>query len=619
MRYLLLLGLLLTSQQSFAATWYACPTGSGLGDTDGSSAANCYNGFSDITWGVGGVQAGDTLRVLNNYGTYYERLSIGQSGSSGSVITITGWNGITSAADYATVESTVAIDGDQSFSAATTYATTGYAWTLVSGEVYKKSSSAIPHNLFEDGVYLTPILGYGSSEGTIAAALARGQYSVLPGTPDTIYYRASNGAAPSTHSVRMTDHRNDGNSGNVSCSGRDYLDIRYFTIKGAFPLSVGTTGAAGLALNDCENITVDYIKSTLNLAGLSIDGGINVTLGSNVNSFYNFAVGLTMEATPVAITNATVSGSYTMSNKMPVYTTNAQAVGYSYDGDCIGVGEGGGTFTNIVIDGVTAAYCGAPDSDTDQGGSGIYVGSASAMSASVSIKRSYIHHNHGCGIHLGDEWTGGLVLGNLIQYNVRGQTTGTCLFNFWVDTTSTGGTWLGATIANNTIDNNFGSRAISFNNATGANTITFKNNIFSNNASGFGSGTKLADVVIGTSANDNILEANNDVYSTSVAAFYRGSARTCAQVTDGTWGAVSSNTGDNTVCVDPKYVGTGDLSLSKSQLKLKPSSTLIGAGAYLNIGSYQDVGNRAFRPKPNIGAWEQTSGDDVPTARTARN
>lgn len=68
-------------------TWYVRPTAGEYGAEDGSSYANAFDGASDITWGVGGVQAGDTLYVC---GTHYEELAVGGSGSAGNHITISG-------------------------------------------------------------------------------------------------------------------------------------------------------------------------------------------------------------------------------------------------------------------------------------------------------------------------------------------------------------------------------------------------------------------------------------------------------------------------------------------------------------------------------------------------
>lgn len=612
--------------QAWGATYYVCPgadqdgTDLNYGTEDGTSVANCFDGFADVA----GIAAGDILRVVNDYGKFYERYAIGASGTSGNLIRVTGWSSASGAAAYATIETTVKISNDQSFSAATTYATSGYPWTLVSGEVYKKDNSALAHLLFEDGVLLTPILGHGISEGTIAATLARGQYANLTGTPNVLYYRASDGAAPSTHMLRMNDHRNDTTGpGAFYCSAQDYIDVQYLTLRGVYVLSVGTQQNAGLSLSDCEHITADYIESKYNLAGVGIDGGIDVTIGSNVVGSYNIAIGASLEATPVALDKVLLAGTYEYNSRLSQVATNGQTVGDIFDGDGIGIGQSGGTFTGIVVRGAISRYNGAIDGSTKTGGSGLYVGSSAAMSAAVSIFSSQFINNHGCGLHMGDEWTGGIIAGNIIQGNTRGQTSGTCLFSVWMDLRSTGGTYIGGTFANNVVADNYGSRAISFDNSVAGNTLTFKNNIFSGNASGFGSGTKLADVVIGTSGNDNVLESNNDVYSTSVAAFYRGSAKTCAQITDGTWAAVSANTGDNTVCRAPSFVG-GTSPTNAAGFKLKKGSALRRAGKGLGI-PVSDYAGRPFYPSaPSIGAYEVTSNSEatdrtVAAARTTRN
>ena len=51
--------------------WYVRPSGGTYGDEDGTSYANAWDGFSNITWGVGGVVVGDTLYLD---GTFYEQL-----------------------------------------------------------------------------------------------------------------------------------------------------------------------------------------------------------------------------------------------------------------------------------------------------------------------------------------------------------------------------------------------------------------------------------------------------------------------------------------------------------------------------------------------------------------
>ena len=52
---------------AWGATWYVRPITAEYGAEDGSSYAAAFDGLGDITWGVGGVQAGDTLKVCGTF------------------------------------------------------------------------------------------------------------------------------------------------------------------------------------------------------------------------------------------------------------------------------------------------------------------------------------------------------------------------------------------------------------------------------------------------------------------------------------------------------------------------------------------------------------------------
>ena len=78
---------LLLPNLAWGATWYVRPISGEYGGEDGTAYATAYDGFVGITWGVGGVVAGDTLYVC---GTHTEQLTVGASGSNGSLITIRG-------------------------------------------------------------------------------------------------------------------------------------------------------------------------------------------------------------------------------------------------------------------------------------------------------------------------------------------------------------------------------------------------------------------------------------------------------------------------------------------------------------------------------------------------
>jgi len=69
------------------STWYVRPSGGSYGTEDGTSYDNAWDGNAGITWGVGGVVAGDTLYIC---GTHVERLQIGDDGTATNRIVVRG-------------------------------------------------------------------------------------------------------------------------------------------------------------------------------------------------------------------------------------------------------------------------------------------------------------------------------------------------------------------------------------------------------------------------------------------------------------------------------------------------------------------------------------------------
>ena len=49
------------SVDAAASDWFARPEGGSYGSEDGSSYLNAWDGLQNVVWGLGGVQAGDTL------------------------------------------------------------------------------------------------------------------------------------------------------------------------------------------------------------------------------------------------------------------------------------------------------------------------------------------------------------------------------------------------------------------------------------------------------------------------------------------------------------------------------------------------------------------------------
>jgi len=76
--------------RAWATDWYVRPSGGSYGNEDGTSYTDAWDGFSNIVWGTGGVEAGDTL-WLDGSATYTgEYLIITQSGTTNSPIIIDG-------------------------------------------------------------------------------------------------------------------------------------------------------------------------------------------------------------------------------------------------------------------------------------------------------------------------------------------------------------------------------------------------------------------------------------------------------------------------------------------------------------------------------------------------
>lgn len=597
---LILLGVVAFSN-AYAAVWYVCPGAGANGETlrygtgDGASPENCFDGFARA-WASGRIRAGETLRVVSDFGAFYERMIVEDSGQSGFPIRIEGWSAVRGAPSMATLSTSVPIGGYQSFSGSTNYRATGYGWERVAGEVFRKVSHAIPHLLTEDGRSMTPVNGFGQTEAQIVASLGRGKYSVVPGVPNIIYYRSFSGASPYSHMVRMNDHRNDGAPGALFCEGKHDIDIRFIRVEMVYiGYAHKASRNAGLVLSNCSNVTVDNMYAGGNFIGIGINGGSNISIGKDVVGSNNAAAGIALEAAPFPVSSVVISGTYQFNNRFPAIAGDARAVGHIFDGDGISIGQSGGILRDITVQNAVVSYNGSPDGALRQGGSGIYLGTSASMTAGLSVTGTLVEFNHGCGLHLGPQWIGGKITSNVFRENVRGQASGTCLANVWVDF-STSGPFVPSVVANNSFVGNHGSRAISFNNSNPNNILEFRNNIFAYNLPYFGSPAKVADVVVSSSIYDNLMESNNIIFPTIGSAVYRGRAFTCEQINAGEWDLVTVNTGQGTLCVDP-------------ELTYVPGATspAIANGACYGAGGCAELdfeGKPASSP-PDIGAIQR--------------
>lgn len=88
LRLLLILLLILLSSPTWATTWYVRPLSGEYGAEDGTSYETAFDDFADITWGTGGIVAGDTLYVAGTFTA--ADLIVGTAGTAGNHITIRG-------------------------------------------------------------------------------------------------------------------------------------------------------------------------------------------------------------------------------------------------------------------------------------------------------------------------------------------------------------------------------------------------------------------------------------------------------------------------------------------------------------------------------------------------
>lgn len=81
--------LALLNARAWAVDWYVCPDSQGeYGLEDGTSLANCFDGNADIGWAS--INAGDTLYMCGDWLPADARITVADSGSAGSYITISG-------------------------------------------------------------------------------------------------------------------------------------------------------------------------------------------------------------------------------------------------------------------------------------------------------------------------------------------------------------------------------------------------------------------------------------------------------------------------------------------------------------------------------------------------
>ncbi len=557
--------------KALAATYYLDPiNGSDLAN---GSQATPWKTISKVNKST--FQPGDIIDGQNNI--FYDRLVIPSSGNSNGWITFRNF----------TLDGTVSFDGSWTFNPSTQYSET-QPWTQFSGEIYQKITMRVPYELFEDGTRLTPIV-VTSSQG--ALALARGQF-----TDDhdrsILYYRSSDGRSPSDHKIRVARSDFEGLTGSIYASAKNYLRFENIVVKN---FDANTYG--GVAFENCDHITVDKVSIINNSSGLGISSCTNFTVTPSSNISDNIYSGVMIEGNS---SNLDISGTYNNNGRPLIY--NGEWIGYTGDGDNIGIGGAGGIMSNISIHDATISNSGSDNNSGIEYGAGIYLGTEFSMTVSnINILRNKFFGNHSSALYLGPQFTGGSVENNIFYNNNFTQTQNT------VQIDPSNPSFTSVVVANNVIYKNTGrSGLIVYIHETSGGSVALKNNIFFNNGR---SSDYVADLWLASSTGDlgKITESNN--------LFYRnGTTWDNGSVIVTNIGSFDINhiigsvagyyqhdlgKGQNDKVGDPKFTN-----LASFDFHLQSGSPAIDGG--INVGITQDIAGTSVPQgsAPDIGAYE---------------
>lgn len=557
----------------------------------GAGQAGPWNEADSVVWAAtdtaGELDAGDTLVAA---GECHNRFVIGASGTSGELITL-------SAPDGVILDGTVTADGSYTFNSSSVH-TTASAWQLVSGSttVYKKGSGAEWYELYEDGARLTPVPLYSETEATVLATLESGQWTVRNASLDslskTIYYRASDDAAPAAHALRVNRRDLDGDRGMFSCNAKDYWRLTGdWTVR---RWHVATTGDAGFDIIDCDGYDTGGVTITENNAGANVDGGANGVFSATVT--LNFTDGLSIEGATATLSSFTVRGTYTYNGGEPRH--NGQDFDWNGDGDGVGIGHDGGTINGIVLDGVVASFNGprrqtlvSGELGTLNRGAGLYLGTSSSLTVTGLIVRySTFEGNHRYAMFLGDEAAGWKVYSS--QF-IETYCNPTYSGNGAVFSQAASGTVTYLFASNVVADNNCNGGA-SFATSNASATWTVVDNILAFNKH-ITEGTWFGQLHLSSSSATRV-ERNNLVYDDVETELWRYGGTRYDDL--GTWQSVTGG-GQSTVVADPLFL--------RDTYRVAPASPAVRAGyCYLTTGCvYPDFRGYRGRVPPDIGAYQR--------------
>jgi len=214
--------------------WYVRPAGGSYGNEDGTSYEDAWDGFSNIVWGTGGVEAGDTLWVC---GTHNETLTVKASGTSGSYITIRG----DCPSDSGIIDVTSELEdssGNAWNSGVTWTEETGVGTNIWSASNMCFASLSSPARLYLDGTEYAK-----ASDASSVDATDRWYYD---SGSDTLYvYATQNPSLEYSSMIGSSTKRA------LAVDAKNYVDISNLNFKGGYYHAVNIAGCTNINLHDC--------------------------------------------------------------------------------------------------------------------------------------------------------------------------------------------------------------------------------------------------------------------------------------------------------------------------------------------------------------------------------
>jgi len=500
---LILLSILLMCGVANAATetHYVCPAGSGAGDTDGSSWANCWDGFSDITWGDlkaddGLLGPDDDLLLRDDDGVYRERFSFSKSGSDGEPITVKADTG----------ESPILLGSLSADQAASWTQEDATCWSSPVGQYD-------PGQVYFETDTDTVVPGDKKSTVTCACGVLVDKYDwCYDNTNDQILVYDVGEPSTEFSGIEVPCPINGaGNEGIVVIDGKSNLLIKDLAFK--YGAAHAIKGKGGTNQNiEFDNIYIDYMGGQdVNLNGGGYGGGIQISgdmvdsiniHDCNINEVYDRCIGFEIST---GLSGKTRTNLIAKSN----YCINSGGGIKIHD-----FGNGANTIDNIQFINNRLIDIGRGGSGVaSESGNGILIASANAdagvteLSATVLCSGNYVSGCVGSGIYLTGCGSNVTVNNNEVK---DGEDAGIYVYNTDARTSA-------PLISGNLIYNNDGN---GFKESTNDGVVKYYNNTQYNN----GVGDSTQEIRFAGSATNSILKNNIILNSTREALYVDAAA-----------------------------------------------------------------------------------------------